>query len=138
VKYALVVFGDDSWDRLPADQRRRLHVAHRGFHEEQHAGESVSVIAHYRLRQREEATAIRLVGEEIVRSEGQSGPAREMPLALYLLETDNAGAVIDLATRLPALRLGGTAEIWPLTEPKPASRGTIAARRRVGRRGNLR
>jgi hypothetical protein len=126
VKYALVVYGNDSWDRLPAEQRRGLHVAHRGLHEEQHAspGGSVNVIAHYRVRRREQTTAIRIVGEEIVRTEGQSGPGGEAPLALYLLQSDDPDAVIDLANRLPALRLGGTAEIWPLIEPNPGGRET--------------
>jgi hypothetical protein len=125
VKYALFVYLHESWDDLPAEERRDLHAAHRAAHEE-HRGSpaaTVNVLAHYRLRPREQTTAVRRVGDEIARTQGPSGAAREETLrALYLLESDDPDAVVDLAGRLPAVRIGGTAEIWPLIEPTPGAR----------------
>jgi hypothetical protein len=125
VKYALFVYGDESWDRLPAEERRRLHAAHRGLHDEHQASSAaaVNVLGHYRLRPPAQTTTILRVGDEIAQTQGRSGSGREALRALDLLESDDADAVLDLASRLPALRIGGAAEIWPLIEPNPDARG---------------
>jgi hypothetical protein len=125
VKYALFVYGHESWNELPADERRGLHAAHRGLHEEHHASAAatVHVLGHYRLRPPAKTTTIRRVDDEIEQTQGPSAPGRELLRAFYLLESDDPDAVLDLACRLPALRIGGTAEIWPLIEPNPDARG---------------
>jgi hypothetical protein len=83
----------------------------------------VNVLAHYRLRPPEQTTTIRRVEDEIARTQGPSGAAREETLrALYLLESDDPDAVLELASRLPAVRIGATAEIWPLIEPTSGAR----------------
>jgi hypothetical protein len=134
VKYALFVYGDDSWDQLPAEERRRLHAGHRGLHNEHHASPAatVNVIGHYRLRPPAKTTTIRRVGDEIAQTQGPSDLGRETLRALYLLESDDADAVLDLAGRLPALRIGGTAELWPLIEPKPDGGGQPIDEPRIG------
>jgi hypothetical protein len=121
VKYALFVYLDESWDRLPARERRRLHAAHRGLHEE-HRGSptaTVSVLGHYRLGPPAKTTTLRRVGDAIEQTQGPSAPGRDALRALYLLESNDPEGVLDLVSRLPALGFGGTAEIWPLIEPKP-------------------
>lgn len=119
MKYALLVYGDESFDRLPAEQKRSRHAAHRALHDEHEASPSATakVVAH-RFRPPEQTTTIRLAGDEITRTHGPSGIAAVAPRALYLLESDDPAAVLDLAARLPAVRIGATAEIWPLIEPK--------------------
>lgn len=130
MKYALLVYGDESWDRLPAGQKRHLHQAQRALHEEQHASvsDSVTVLAHYRLRPPDKTTTVRLVGNEIARTDGPSKTTSEPLRALYLLDTDDPDAAFELASRLPAIRLGGTAEIWPLIEPKRRTRRNLSLR----------
>jgi hypothetical protein len=125
VKYALFAYLHESWDDRPAEQRRDLHASHRAAHEEHRASlaPAVNVLAHYRLRPPEQTTTIRQVGDEIAQTRGPSGAARDETLrALYLLESDDPDAVLDLASRLPAVRIGATAEIWPLIEPSPGAR----------------
>jgi hypothetical protein len=121
MKYGLFVYVDESWDQLPAEERRGLHAAHRGLHNEHHASAAatVHVIGHYRLRPPAKTTTVRRIGDEIAKTQGPSAPRREALRALYLLESDDPDAILDLAARLPALRIGGTAELWPLIEPKP-------------------
>src|SRR5713226_3668741 len=80
---------------------------------------SASLVAHYRLRPPRTATTIRLNGDEIVKADGPSVEMREGLRALYVLESDEPDAVHDFASRLPAVRLGGTVEVWPLIEPGP-------------------
>ena len=124
MKYALLVYSQESWDTLPLEQRRSLHGAHRPLQEERHtlAPSSARVIAHYRARPPQHATTIRGVGDDMTRTKGPARAAGETLRALYLLESDNPAAVDEFATSLPAIRIGGTVEIWPLIEPNPHPR----------------
>jgi hypothetical protein len=126
MKYALLGYDSEgSLDGLAAEEKRALHRAHRALHNDVQAAasSSVSVIAHYRVRAARETTTVRLDGGEVVRSEGPSAEASDALRALYLLESADPEAVIDLAARLPAVRMGGTVEVWPLTEPAHDARG---------------
>jgi hypothetical protein len=126
MKYALLGYDTEgSLDSLAAEEKRALHRAHRALHDDVQAAasSSVSVIAHYRVRAARETTTVRLAGGEVVRSEGPSAEASDALRALYLLESEDPEAVIDLAARLPAVRMGGTVEVWPLTEPAHDARG---------------
>jgi hypothetical protein len=125
MKYVLLGYDSDgSLDALAPEEKRSLHREHRGMHNEAAAtsNPSVNVIAHYRLRPPHLATTIRLTDRELVRTEGPEGNASGVLRALYLLEADGPDAVLDFASQLPALRIGGHVEIWPLTEPNPHGR----------------
>jgi hypothetical protein len=120
MKYALLGYDTDgSLDGLPPEEKRILHGAHRSLHDDVQtaASPAVAVIAHYRLRPPRHTTTVRLTGDEIVASEGPSAEVSETLRAIYLLESDDPDAVLDLAARLPAVRVGGTVEVWPLIEP---------------------
>jgi hypothetical protein len=126
MKYALLGYDTGgSLDGLAAEETRTLHRAHRALHDDVQAASnsSVNVIAHYRVRASRQTTTVRLVGDEVVRSEGPSAEASEALRALYLLESDDPDAVMDLAARLPAVRMGGIVEVRPLIEPASDARG---------------
>jgi hypothetical protein len=130
MKYAVLAYDTQgSLDSLPAEEKRTLHKAHRGLHDEQQAVSALSttVIAHYRLRPPRLTTTVHLAGDEIVKTEGPSIEASEALRALYLLESD-PDAVLDLVARLPAVRMGATVEVWPLIETDPHSRGRRSER----------
>jgi hypothetical protein len=125
MKYALLGYDSDgSLDALPPEEKRSLHREHRATHDDAAAtsNPSVNVIAHYRLRPPHLATTIRVTGRELVTTEGPEANASGVLRALYLLEADGPDAVLEFASRLPALRIGGHVEIWPLTEPNPHGR----------------
>jgi hypothetical protein len=126
-KYALLAYDTHgSLDNLPTDDKQALHKGHRALHDEHRASAAISaarVIAHYRLRSPSLTTTLRLADGEIVRSEGPAVEASEALRALYVLESDDPGAVLDLASRLPAVRMGATVEVWPLIETDGHSRG---------------
>jgi hypothetical protein len=120
MKYALLGYDTEGLlDGLAADEKRALHRAHRAPHDDAQAAanSSVTVIAHYRVRAARQTTTVRLAGDEVVRSEGPSAEASEALRALYLLESE------DPAARLPAVRMGGTVEVWPLIEPAHDAQG---------------
>jgi hypothetical protein len=86
------------------------------LHGEQNAAatDSTSVVAHYRLRPPRLVTTIRIHEDRIVKTGGPAAEAAEQLRALYVIESDEEDAALDFASRLPAVQLGGTVEVWPL------------------------
>ena len=128
MKYALLGYDPDgSLDNLAAEDKRALHGGHRALHDDAQtaADPSVRVIAHYRVRPPRHVTTVRLAENDTITREGPSTDATKALLALYLLESDDPDAVLDLVARLPAVRMGGTVEVWPLTEPNRHSDETM-------------
>ena len=128
MKYALLGYdADGALDRLAAEGKRALHGGHRALHDDAQAAAnpSVRVIAHYRVRPPRHVTTVRLAGNDTVTREGPSTDASKALRALYLLESDDPDAVLDLVARLPAVRMGGTVEVWPIAEPKRHSDETV-------------
>jgi hypothetical protein len=75
------------------------------------------LLAHYRLRAPERTTTIRLSGNDnLTRSAGPAVEDRELLRALFLIDGDQEETVVEIASQLPAVRLGATVEIWPLIE----------------------
>jgi hypothetical protein len=119
VKYALLGYDTDgSLDALSPEDKRALHRAHRTLHDDFQAEgtASVNVIAHYRFRPPRKTTTLRRAGDDVAGTEGPSSEATEALRALYLLDSDDPDAVLDFASQLPAVRMGGAVEVWPLTE----------------------
>ena len=118
MKYALLAYDlESSLDELAADDKAALHAAHSTLRENETAHRGVTMIAHYRFRPPRLTTTVRLTPDGPLRSDGPANAQSESLRALYLLEGDELDAVIELATRLPALQHGVTVEIRPLTEP---------------------
>jgi hypothetical protein len=131
MKYAVLGYDTErALDALPGEDKRALHGSHRALHGDAQAAadSSVRMLAHYRVRPPQQTTTVRLAGDEIVTSEGLAAAASEALRALYLLESDDPDAVLDLAARLPAVRMGGTVEIWPLIEPNGHGRDRRGAK----------
>ena len=115
MEYAVLVYvAPESLKGLSSEDRRSLHGQQQAV-----PAAAVSLIAHYRLRPARTATTIRLNGDKIVKTDGPSAETRDGLRAFYVLESDEPDAVLDFASRLPAVRLGGTVEVWPLIEPSP-------------------
>ena len=117
MKYALLAYDlDSSLDELVAEDKAALHAAHsmvRGAHG------SAKMITHYRFRPPRLTTTVRLTPDGPLRADGPASARSETLRALYILEGDDLDAIVELATRLPALQHGVTIEIRPLTEPRP-------------------
>jgi len=126
--YAVLVYAaPESLRGLSSEERRSLHGEH------QQPPGSVSLIAHYRFRPPRTATTIRVNGDEVVKTEGPSADSSGRLRALCVLESDEQDAALEFAGQHPAVRLGGTAEVWPLIgagEHDRGSRGHRGWRRR--------
>ena len=110
MKYALLVYeAHSSWPNLSTEQQRAIHGEYRAL------AASPGVIGLYRLRP-PVMTTVRVEEDQVVQAEVRVTDTKEHLRAFYLLESDDHGAVVELASRIPAARMGGTVEIWPLTE----------------------
>ena len=110
MRYALLVYGEG----------KTLDTASRALHDPAaylalDTG-TARLLAHYRLRAPERTTTIRLTGTNPTRSAGPATDHRETLRALFLIESEHEEPVLELAGQLPAVRLGATAEVWPLIE----------------------
>ena len=111
MKYALLVYdGPSSWQNLATEEK---HALHDEYHD---AGAFPGVIAHYRLRPPQRTTTVRVEDGQTVKTEGALADTKENFRAIYLLESDDHDSVLELAARIPAARMGGAVEVWPLTE----------------------
>jgi hypothetical protein len=113
MNYALLVYVNPELLRdLSSEDGRSLHGEQNAT-----ASNPTSVVAHYRLRPPRLATTIRVHEDRIEKRGGPGSEAGEGLRALYVLESDEEDAVLDFASLLPAVRLGGTVEVWPLIAP---------------------
>jgi hypothetical protein len=114
MKYALLVYGE----------RETLDGAGRALHDPTAYlapdTSAARLLTHYRLRAPERTTTIRLSGNDPTRSIGPAIERRETLRAVFLIESELEETVLEIASQLPAVRLGATVEVWPLIET-PAS-----------------
>jgi len=109
---------------------RALHQASRVLHHEYHAaGHATTIVAHYRLRPAEETTTVRLSDNEVTRIAGAASEATTTLRALYLIDSDDTQAVLELAERLPAVHIGGSVEVWSLIAPDERRQRTASSER---------
>src|SRR5262249_10916303 len=91
------------------------------------------LLTHFRLRAPERTTTIRLSGNNPTRSPGPAAEHPETLCALFLIDSEQEEPVLEIASQLPAVRLGATVEVWPLIETaanhddRPESRHPHAA-----------
>jgi hypothetical protein len=122
MKYALLGYDlDGTLDQLARDSKRALHRRHAALGEHAPINPSVKVVAHYRFRPSPLATVHHDANTGTpIRVDGAASETSATLRALYILDSDDPDAVIQLAEQLPATSQGATVEIWPLTEPRIA------------------
>ena len=114
MNYALLVYiGPESLRGLSSEDKLSLHGRGQAA-----TPTSARLVGHYRLRPPRTATTIRLNEDKIEATDGPFAEVREGLRAFYILESDTPDAVLDFASTLPAVQLGGIVEVWPLVEPE--------------------
>jgi hypothetical protein len=111
VKYALFVYDlPSSWDSLSEEEK---HAVYGEYHA---VSDSPGIVAHYRLQPPQKTTTVRVEEGQTLTAEGPLTDTREILAGFYVLESDDHDSVLELAARIPAARIGGAVEVWPLTE----------------------
>jgi hypothetical protein len=118
MKYMLLIHQGDSptpytpeaWGRLSAEEQQEITNAYRAL------SEIPGVSPGLGLQPPETATTVRVEGGEALTTDGPFVAAKEALGGYLVLEADDIDVAIDVASRIPAARLGGAIEVRPVAE----------------------
>ena len=119
IKYMLLIqYGDaptpnspDEWARLSEYEQKAIYGAYKAINE------TPGISPGLRLQPPEADTTVRVQRGKTLTTDGPF-VATERALGGYLLfEADDLDAAIELASRIPAARMGGAVEVRPLVAP---------------------
>jgi hypothetical protein len=117
VKYMLLIHQGDTpvpgtpeWDQLSEDESRRI------FADYQAVNATAGVTPGVWMESPEMATTVRVENGETLTTDGSFVAVKEALGGYLFFEADDLDAAIELASRIPAARLGGAIEIRPLKE----------------------
>jgi hypothetical protein len=115
MKYMLLIHQGDTpqpgtpeWDRLSADEQQAV------YRDYQAVNQTTGVTPGFWLEPPETATTVRAKDGETLTTDGPFVAVKEALGGYLFLEADDLDAAIELASRIPAARLGGAIEIRPV------------------------
>ncbi|HEX9349946.1 MAG TPA: YciI family protein [Gaiellaceae bacterium] len=119
MKYMLLIqFGDaptpyspDKWERLSEDEQKAIYGAYQEINET--PGVTPSGV---QLQPAEAATTVRVRDGETLITDGPFVTIKEALAGWLVFEADDIDAAIELASRIPAARMGGAVEVRPVVE----------------------
>ena len=118
MKYMLLIhqgdaptpYDPEAWARLSEQEQQEIYAAYGALNK------TPGVTPGLQLQPAETATTVRVQDGKTLTTDGPF-PATKEALGGYLLyEADDIDAAIELASRIPAARLGGAVEVRPLGE----------------------
>jgi hypothetical protein len=117
VKYLLLVYLDESWDKRPVAERREVYLGQVKVSEELTA--RGQYLGGNPLHPTSTATTVRVRDGKRLLTDGPFAETREHLGGYMLIDVDNLDAAIDFAARGPLARVG-TIEVRPVREGPPA------------------
>jgi hypothetical protein len=117
MKYLLLIqYGDtpvppsDEWDRLSQDEQKAVFAGY------QAVNKTPGVTPGVWLEHPREATTVRVQDGKTLTTDGPFVAIKEGLGGYLFYEADDLDAAIELASRIPAARMGGAVEVRPLKE----------------------
>jgi hypothetical protein len=117
MKYMLLIHqGDaptprsDEWESLSQDEQKAIYADYMAINE------TPGVSPGLQLQPAEAATTVRVQDGKTLTTDGPFAETKEAIGGYLLFEADDLDAAIELASRIPAARLGGAVEVRPLVE----------------------
>ena len=118
MKYLLLIHhGDaatpndpDAWGRLSEDEQQEVYADYRAINE------TPGVTPGAWMQPPEMATTVRVADGKTLTTDGPFVTIKEALGGYLFYEADDLDAAIELASRIPAARLGGAIEVRPLVE----------------------
>jgi hypothetical protein len=118
MKYMLLIHqGDaptprdpDAWARLSEDEQKAVFADYKAINE------TPGVSAGLQLEDPKTATTVRVEDGKTLTTDGPFVAIKEALAGYLLFEADDLDAAIELASRIPAARLGGAIEVRPIVE----------------------
>jgi hypothetical protein len=118
MKYMLMIHQGDAptprdpeaWERLPEEEQKAV------FRDYQAINETPGVSPGLQLQAPETATTVRVEDGRTLTTDGPFVSVKEALGGWLVFEADDLDAAIELASRIPAARLGGAIEVRPIAE----------------------
>jgi hypothetical protein len=118
MKYMLLIHQGDAptprspehWDRLSEDEQKAVYADYRAINE------TPGVTPGAQMQEPETATTVRVDDGETLVTDGPFVATKEALGGYLFFEADDLDAAIELASRIPAARLGGAVEVRPIVE----------------------
>ena len=118
MKYMLLIHQGDTatpndpeaWSKLSEDEQRQVYADYQAINQ------TPGVTPGERLQPPESATTVRVQDEKTLTTDGPFVSIKEALGGWLFYEADDLDAAIELASRIPAARMGGAVEIRPIVE----------------------
>jgi hypothetical protein len=117
MKYLLLIHqgdtplpGTDEWNSLPEEEQQAV------YRDYQAVNENPGVTPGLWLEPPEMATTVRVDNGETLTTDGPFVSVKEALGGYLVFEAENLDEAIELASRIPAARLGGAIEVRPIKE----------------------
>ena len=118
MKYMLLIHQGDAptprspeeWNRLSEDEQKAVYADYQAINE------TPGVSPGVQMEPPETATTVRVKDGRTLTTDGPFVETKEALGGYLFFEADDLDAAIDLASRIPAARMGGAIEVRPLVE----------------------
>jgi hypothetical protein len=117
MKYMLLIHqgttplpGTLEWDGLSEDEQRQVYTDYQAINQ------TPGVTTGVWLENPETATTVRVANGQTLTTDGPFVAVKEALGGYLFFEAENLDAAIELASRIPAARMGGAVEIRPVKE----------------------
>ena len=118
MKYVLLIhqgdaptpYSPDEWGRLSEDEQKAVYAEYMAINE------TPGVTSGLQLQPPETATTVRVDDGKTQTTDGPFVATKEALGGYFLFEADDLDAAIELASRIPAARMGGAVEVRPVVE----------------------
>jgi hypothetical protein len=118
MKYMLLIhqgdaptpYSPDDWARLSADEQNAVFSAYKAINE------TPGVSPGVQMQPPDTATTVRVQDGRTLTTDGPFVAVKEALGGYLFFEADDLDAAIELASRVPAARMGGAVEVRPVVE----------------------
>jgi hypothetical protein len=118
MKYMLLIHQGDAptpytpeeWERLTEDEKSAIYMAY------QAVNETTGVSPGLQMQPPETATTVRVEDGRTLTTDGPFVAVKEALGGYLFFEADDLDAAVELASRIPAARLGGAVEVRAIVE----------------------
>ena len=113
MQYLLQIYSGDAiaeYEKLSEDEQTRVLGEYYAI------SETPGVIGGDQLQPADTATTVRVEDGKTLTTDGPFVDTKEVLGGYYLYEADDLDAAIELASRIPAARMGGAIEVRPVVE----------------------
>jgi hypothetical protein len=102
--------GSAAWDALSEEEKGAVYAAYKGLNE------TPGVTPGLQLQAPDTATTVRVQDGRTLTTDGPFVEIKEAVGGYLMFDADDLDAAIELASRIPAARMGGAIEIRPIAE----------------------